>query len=240
MFKVGSWEWYNFWLIFFFTHADILHVGQANSYEQPTQWIHAAQACNTGKNKVRGFAWKGLRSGIPAFWWPFVPHKKPLEDQNPLPNLPTNSHAMPACQFLLATNATRNGQVARGFLLLPQTWSKASTMPEAGRMPFSGLSQQRGASPKVMQNPSLQQVTNASNQPSMIFHGIKIINNPWSEPFRVRTIWGPVPAGHIWLWLSSCCDLLLSNAIEAQRRNDLWFPPGHQFWPRSKSEKSHD
>ena len=63
---------------------------------------------------------------------------------------------MPACQFLLATNATRNGQVSRGFLLLPQTWSKASTMPEAGRMPFSGLSQQRGASPKVMQKPSLQ------------------------------------------------------------------------------------
>ena len=36
-----------------------------------TQLKHATP----GKIKsVRGFAWKGLRSGISAFWWPFVPH----------------------------------------------------------------------------------------------------------------------------------------------------------------------
>ena len=101
-----------------------------------TQLKHATP----GKIKsVRGFAWKGLRSGISAFWWPFVPHNHLKTRIRCQIYQPTHMQCLHA-SFYWQTNATPNGQVSRGFLLLPQTWSKASTMPEAGRMPFSGLS----------------------------------------------------------------------------------------------------
>ena len=156
---------------YLFTHADKWHIGQANSYEQPRQWIHSAQACKSGHENTKTNSGPQICLERLAFLrclfsdGPFVPHTWRSESHAKQPRFPANS---PPASFDLRPLQCRKLAVC---LFL------ASAKPA-----ILG-----GESPKVM----LTIPPNASNQPSMA------INNP-GVSLHQNNLWPPLT--HLWFF----------------------------------------